>query len=80
MLKDQSVRKISPKTFDGLKAMLDVYSNYKIQKDQYESSGLSRDSQKSLKENTIIRMRKLSQYNENTLAAYDSLFGELLDD
>ena len=80
MLKDQSVRKISPKTFDGLKAMLDVYLNYKIQKDQYESSGLSRDSQKSLKENTIIRMRKLSQYNENTLAAYDSLFGELLDD
>ena len=80
MLRDQSVRKISPKTFDGLKAMLDVYLNYKMQRDQYESSGLSRDSQKSLKENTIIRMRKLSLYNENTLAAYDSLFGELLDD
>lgn len=80
MLRDQSVRAIRPKTFDALKTMLNVYLDYKIQRDKYESIGLSRDSQKSLKERTIIRMRELAQFNENTLAAYDSLFGELLDD
>ena len=80
MLRDQSVRAIRPKTFDALKAMMDTYLNYKAQRDRYESIGTPRDLQKSLKERTILRMRQLSQYNENTLAAYDSLFGELLDD
>jgi hypothetical protein len=80
MLKDESARSASPKTFDALKAMLTVYINYKIEKDRYESSNLPRDYQKSLKERTIVRIRELAQYNENTLAAYDSLFGELLDD
>jgi hypothetical protein len=80
MLKDPSVRAIRPKTFDGLKAMMDTYLNYKNEKDRYESIGTPRDLQKSLKERTILRMRELSQYNENTLAAYDTLFGELLDD
>jgi hypothetical protein len=80
MLKDPSVRAIRPKTFDGLKAMMDLYLDYKDQRDKYESIGTPRDFQKSLKERTILRMRELSQYNENTLAAYDTLFGELLDD
>ena len=80
MLRDQSVRSSSPKTFDALKIMMDTYLNYKTEKDRYESIGTPRDFQKSLKERTILRMRELSQYNENTLAAYDSLFGELLDD
>jgi hypothetical protein len=80
MLRDQSVRASSPKTFDALKIMMDTYLNYKTEKDRYESIGTPRDFQKSLKERTILRMRELSQYNENTLAAYDSLFGELLDD
>jgi hypothetical protein len=80
MLRDQSVRAIRPKTFDALKTMMDTYLNYKAQRDRYESIGTPRDLQKSLKERTILRMRQLSQYNENTLAAYDSLFGELLDD
>ena len=80
MLKDNSVRAASPKTFDALKVMLDTYLTYKAQRDRYESIGTPRDLQRSLKERTILRMRQLSQYNENTLQAYDSLFGGLLDD
>ncbi len=80
MLKDESVRAARPKTFDALKLMLDTYLNYKTQRDRYESLGTPRDLQKSLKERTIVKMRQLSLYNENTLQAYDSLFGGLLDD
>ena len=80
MLRDESVRAARPKTFDALKAMLNTYLDYKTQRDRYESIGTPRDLQKSLKERTIVRMRQLSLYNENTLQAYDSLFGGLLDD
>ena len=80
MLNDKSVRKSRPKTFDALKVMMDTYLDYKLQKDRFESTGVPRDLQKSLKERTIVKMRQLSLYNENTLQAYDSLFGGLLDD
>jgi hypothetical protein len=80
MLKDNSARAASPKTFDALKVMLDTYLAYKTQRDRYEAIGTPRDLQRSLKERTIVTMRQLSQYNENTLQAYDSLFGGLLDD
>jgi hypothetical protein len=80
MLRDESVRAARPKTFDALKAMLNTYLDYKTQRDRYESIGTPRDLQKSLKERTIVKMRQLSLYNENTLQAYDSLFGGLLDD
>jgi len=80
MLRDKSVRAVRPKTFDALKAMLNTYLDYKTQRDRYESIGTPRDLQRSLKERTIVKMRQLSLYNENTLQAYDSLFGGLLDD
>lgn len=80
MLKDDSVRAVRPKTFDALKVMLNTYLTYKAQRDRYEAIGVPRDLQKSLKERTIVAMRQLSLYNENTLQAYDSLFSELLDD
>ena len=80
MLKDKSVRSARPKTFDALKVMMDTYLAYKVQRDKFETSGVPRDLQKSLKERTIVTMRQLSLYNENTLQAYDSLFGGLLDD
>jgi hypothetical protein len=80
MLRDESVRAARPKTFDALKAMLNTYLDYKTQRDRYESIGTPRDLQRSLKERTIVKIRQLSLYNENTLQAYDSLFGGLLDD
>jgi hypothetical protein len=80
MLGDENVRKASPKTFDVLKQMSDLYTSYKENADsldQFSGSQILKDSEK---ESTIIRMRELSQYNENTLSAYNVLFGRLLGD
>jgi len=80
MLVDKNVRKASPKTFDVLKQMSDLYTSYKENADaldQFSGSQILKDSEN---ESTIIRMRELSQYNENTLSAYNVLFGRLLGD
>jgi hypothetical protein len=80
MLADDKARKSSPKTFAVLKQMSDLYTSYKENADaldQFSGSQILRDSEK---ESTIIRMRELSQFNENTLSAYNVLFGRLLGD
>jgi hypothetical protein len=80
MLADKNVRNASPKTFDVLKQMSDLYTSYKENADaldQFSGAQILKDSEK---ESTIIRMRELSQYNENTLSAYNVLFGRLLGD
>jgi hypothetical protein len=80
MLNDKSVSQIRPEIQNSLRAMLDLYNEYKDKKDRYDNiSGLSFLS-KSLKERTILQMRELSLANENTMAAYDVLFGRLLGD
>jgi hypothetical protein len=80
LLSDNSVRAVSPKTFDGLKAMLDTYLEYKKEKDRYDRFGGSNTLIQNYKDRTIVKMRQLSEFNENTAAAYDSLFGSLLGD
>lgn len=80
MLNDNNARKSSPKTFNVLKQMSDLYKSYKENADaldQFSGSQILKDSEK---ESTIIRMRELSQYNENTLSAYNVLFSRLLGD
>ena len=79
MLADNNARKASPKTFGALKQMLDTYLAYKQEKERYERFGGSDVLIKIEKDQTIVKLRELSQFNENTLAAYDSLFGRLLD-
>jgi hypothetical protein len=79
MLADQKIRAISPKTFDALKEMLDTYLEYKKDKETFERFGRSDILARSKKDQTIVKLKELSQFNENTLAAYDSLFGRLLD-
>ena len=80
MLNDKSVSQIRPEVQNSLRAMLDLYNEYKAKKDRYDNiSGLTFLS-KSLKERTILQMRELSLANENTMAAYDVLFGRLLGD
>ena len=79
MLADDRARKASPKTYGALKKMLDTYLGYKEAKDRYERFGGSDVLIKIEKDQTIVKLRELSQFNENTLAAYDSLFGRLLD-
>jgi hypothetical protein len=79
MLADDRARKASPKTHGALKKMLDTYLSYKEAKDRYERFGGSDVLIRIEKDQTIVKLRELSQFNENTLAAYDSLFGRLLD-
>ena len=80
MLKDDSISNIRPDIQNSLRAMVDLYNEYKDKKDRYDNiSGLTFLS-KSLKERTIIQMRELALANENAQAAYDVLFGRLLGD
>jgi hypothetical protein len=80
MLNDKSARKADPKTFDVIKQMNDLYVSYKENYEalsQFSGTSILQDSEK---EGTIIKMRELSQFNENTLSAYNVLFGRLLGD
>jgi hypothetical protein len=80
MLNDKSARKAAPKTFDVIKQMNDLYVSYKENYEalsQFSGTSILQDSEK---EGTIIKMRKLSQFNENTLSAYNVLYGRLLGD
>ena len=80
MLSNNTVRAASPKTFDALKGMLQVYLEYKKEKEEFDRFGGSNILIQNAKDNAIVKLRQLSQFNENTLAAYDSLFGNLLGD
>jgi hypothetical protein len=71
---------VRPKTETALREMMDVYQDYKSTKDQYEEFGGNQLLQKILKDETIVKLREMSEYNENTKAAYDVLFGRLLGD
>ena len=80
MLNDKSARKADPKTFDVLKQMNDLYVSYKENYEalsQFSGTSILQDSEK---EGTIIKMRELAQFNENTLSAYNVLYGRLLGD
>ena len=80
MLDEKAAYKASPDTANKLRQMMDLYNSYKTNKDQFESIGGSQFLANMNKEETIIKMRELSQYNENTLSAYNVLFGRLLGD
>jgi len=80
MLSDKTARAASPKTFDALGEMLNTYLEFKAEKERYDRFGGSQVLIQNAKDRTIVKLRELSQFNENTLAAYDSLFGSLLGD
>ena len=80
MLSDPVARSSSPKTFDALGEMLKTYLEFKAEKDRYDRFGGSQVLIQNAKDRTIVKLREQSQFNENTLAAYDSLFGSLLGD
>jgi len=71
---------IRPKTEARLRLMRDTYQNYRTERENYELSGMSDKITAILKSDTIIKLRELAAYNENTQAAYDVLFGRLLGD
>ena len=79
MLSDKSV-KAAPSTRKALKKMTDLYAQYKKEKDQFDAVGGSSSLAQWNKDDTIVKMRELSKFNENTLNAYNVLFGRLLGD
>ena len=76
---DQNLN-IRPKTEERLREMSKVFKTYKEEKATYDEFGGNQKIIKMLKEDTIIKLRELAAYNENTQAAYDVLFGRLLGD
>lgn len=71
---------ISPKTEAGLRKMLKVYQDYQNERMNLEAMNFPRELIANMKDDTIVKLRELSLYNENTKAAYDVLFGPLLQD
>jgi len=71
---------IRPKTEQRLREMSAIYKTYKEEKANFDEFGGSQKLIKNLKEETIIKLRELARYNENTQATYDVLFGRLLGD
>ena len=65
---------------DKLREMSKLYREYKDEKANYDEFGGSQKLIKYLKDDTIIKLRELASYNENTQAVYDVLFGRLLGD
>lgn len=80
MLSEKSAFAASPKVAGKLRDMLKLYTDYKATKDQLDNFGGSQFLSDMNKEETIIKMRELAAYNENTQSAYNVLFGRLLGD
>ena len=80
MLNEKSAYKAAPETANKLRQMMDLYNKYKTTKDDLEQFSGSTFLVTMNKEETIVKMRELSQYNENTMSAYNVLFGRLLGD
>jgi hypothetical protein len=71
---------VAPKTEAALEKMVNLYQSYKAEKDTYDQYGGNKTYIDSIKADTLLRMQKLAEFNENTKAAYDTIFGTLLGD
>lgn len=79
-LADKNYSNVRKDTQDVLRQMVEAYGTYKSQREVFELTGTGRDLIQFTKDSTIQRIKDLAKYNENTQAAYDALFGRLLDD
>ena len=71
---------VMPKTEAALSKMVNLYQSYKNDRAQYEQFGGNQQLVTQLKADTLSRMQELANFNENTKAAYDTIFGTLLGD
>jgi len=71
---------IMPATEKALLNMVNLYQKYKTDREELEMMTGSRNLVADLKADTLSKMQELSSYNENTKAAYDTIFGTLLGD
>jgi hypothetical protein len=67
-------------TVKYLTEMVDVYDNYIENKKQYEYFTSGSFLTQLDKDEAILKLRKLSEYNENTKSAYNVLFSRLIGD
>ena len=80
MLAEKSAFAASPNVANKLREMLKLYNDYKTTKDELDTFGGSQFLSNMNKEETVLKMRELATYNENTQSAYNVLFGRLLGD
>lgn len=78
MLNDSRFANIRPETQKVLRDMVDTYKSYQSQKEAFEMIGEDADMLDALKGTTLRRLEDLSSLNENTRAAYISIFSRLL--
>lgn len=71
---------VMPSTEKALLSMVNLYQKYKDDKEELEMMSGSRNLVSDLKADTLSKMQELASYNENTRAAYDTIFGTLLGD
>jgi hypothetical protein len=72
--------RVMPKTEAALRQMTDLYQKYKTERQNLEMLSGSQQLIKNLKTDTLLKMRGLAEYNENTKAVFDTIFGTLLGD
>ena len=71
---------VAPATERALKSMLDLYDTYKQERANLDGISGGTFLAQQLKDDTIAKMRQLSEFNENTMSAYNVLFSSLLGD
>jgi hypothetical protein len=76
----QAKPNVMPATEKALREMLDLYDTYKNERKSLDLIGGGTFLSQNLKDETIVKMRELSEFNENTKSAYNVLFASLLGD
>jgi hypothetical protein len=71
---------VMPKTEAALSKMTNLYQKYKTDRQNLEMLSGTQRLVTDLKADTLLRMQQLSGYNENTKAAFDTIFATLLGD
>lgn len=78
MLDDPKFSKIRPQTQEVLREMVQVYKDYRKQQEVFEIIGGNADVVDIIKIGTLQKIRELSGFNENTIAAFNGIFSRLL--
>jgi hypothetical protein len=78
LLNDSRFSNIRPETQRVLREMVTAYKQYQQQRDVFDLIGGNDDTIDLIKSGTLRRLEDLSNFNENTRAAYISVFSRLL--
>jgi hypothetical protein len=78
MLDDPKFANIRPQTQGVLREMVQAYKDYRKQQEVFDIIGGNANIVDILKVSTLQRIKELSGFNENTQAAYMSIFSRLL--